>query len=274
MEYKIFDAHSHWASVVKMARFQELEDIATLETIEFLKQHGEFLKGSTKKLVELYLMLMDHYGIDKSQVFSVIPEDNQFISLMGKHGKGRIFPLGMVSPKMGDLEQQLNQVHELGLFGLKIHPDYQKLDFKSPEFSDIFEFCQEHRMIVISHTGSHGNLRDIVAQVARFPDLPFIVGHMGLGPQVDQACKAAAEHENVYLEISGQGYQYMIQRAVDDPRIGVQKVLFGSDFPSLAPQVELEKIFSLDITQAERQDIFAGNLTRLYQNTLGKHIAW
>ena len=119
-------------------------------------------------------------------------------------------------------------------------------------------------MIVISHTGSHGNLRDIVAQAKNFPAMPFIVGHMGLGPQVDQACEAAREHENIYLEISGQGYTYKIQQALADPRIGPNKILYGSDFPSLAPQVEMEKILSLNATPEIKQKIFCGNVTGIY----------
>lgn len=37
------------------------------------------------------------------------------------------------------------------------------------------------------------------------------------------------------------------QKSVEDPRIGTDKILYGSDFPSLAPQVEMEKFLSLDI---------------------------
>ncbi|MHA1683446.1 MAG: amidohydrolase family protein [Promethearchaeota archaeon] len=265
-KYTIFDAHSHWASVVKMASYEDLEDIATLESIRMIKQNEEMIRGSTKKLVKLFLLFMDHHGIDKSQVFSIIPDDNHFISLMKKHGEGRLFPLGMVSPKDGNIEEQLDEVKKLGLYGLKIHPDYQKLDFKAKEFHEIFAFCEQHNMLVISHTGSHGNLRDIVTQAKDFPRMPFIIGHMGLGPQVDQAYEAAKNTENTYLEISGQGYQYMIQKAVDDPDIGPERVLFGSDFPSLAPQVEIEKVLALKTSPGNRKKIFHDNLARIYEN--------
>ncbi|MFX0099551.1 MAG: amidohydrolase family protein [Candidatus Hodarchaeota archaeon] len=248
-----------------MASYSDMEDLMTEENIAIVKEKEELLHGGSKNLVKLFLLMMDHYGIDKAQVFSVIPADNEFMSKMKKFGENRLLPLGMVSPKEGDLEGQLEHVRKLGLYGLKIHPDFQKLDFKAPEFSEIFAFCEENKMLVISHTGSHGNLRDIVAQAKDFPSMPFIVGHMGLGPQVDQAYKAACDHENVYLEISGQGYTYKIQQALEDPRIGPGKILYGSDFPGLAPQVEIEKILSLDTTPEIKQKIFCGNIIGLYK---------
>lgn len=245
-----------------------MEQLATEENIRFIKEHEDLLHGSTKKLVQLYLMLLDKYGIDKAQVFSVIPEDNRFMSRLKKYGNERLFPLGMVVPTRENLNDQLESVREFGLYGLKIHPDFQKLDFKAREFSDIFSFCEQHKMLVISHTGSHGNLRDIVAQAKDFPLMPFILGHMGLSPQVDQAYNAAKEYKNVYLEISGQGYQYMIQKAIDDPDIGSERVLYGSDFPSLEPKVEMEKVHALNVSTEIKQKIFHDNLKAIY-NSLG-----
>ncbi|MHA1849535.1 MAG: amidohydrolase family protein, partial [Promethearchaeota archaeon] len=227
--------------------------------------------GSSKKLVDLYILALDYYGIDKAQVFSVIPSDNEFMAIMKKYGRNRLFPLGMVTPKTGNLQEQLEQVKKLGLFGLKIHPDFQKLDFKSPKFGEIFSFCEQHQMVVISHTGSHANLRDLVEHVKDYPNMPLILGHMGLSPQVEQAFEAAKNNENVYLEISGQGYIYMIQKAIESPEIGPDRILFGSDFPSLAPQVELEKIFALNVDDSIRKKIFFENIAQLY-GKLGKKI--
>ncbi|MHA1699287.1 MAG: amidohydrolase family protein, partial [Promethearchaeota archaeon] len=186
-----------------MATYSDLESLATEETIRYIKENERLLKGGSKNLVKLFLLLMDKYGIDKAQVFSVITVDNQFMAKMKKYGEGRLFPFGMVSPKDGDLENQLNQVKALGLYGLKIHPHYQKLDFKAREFSHMFSFCEENGLLVISHTGSHGNLKDIVNQAKDYPAMPFIIGHSGLNPQIDQAYEAAKNYENIYLEISG-----------------------------------------------------------------------
>ena len=66
------------------------------------------------------------------------------------------------------------------------------------------------------------------------------------------------------LKHGGQGYTYKIQEAIEDPEIGPGKILYGSDLPSLAPQVEMEKIFSLDVTPEIKQKIFCGNITTIY----------
>jgi len=47
-------------------------------------------------------------------------------------------------------------------------------------------------------------------------------------------------------------------------QIGVDRVLFGSDWPWLSPQPGIERIKNLDITEEEKQNILGRNAARLY----------
>ena len=57
----------------------------------------------------------------------------------------------------------------------------------------------------------------------------------------------------------------ILKKALD--RAGSQKVLFGSDGPWLHPGVELSKIFALNLSEKENQQILSGNFLKLISNT-------
>jgi predicted TIM-barrel fold metal-dependent hydrolase len=46
-------------------------------------------------------------------------------------------------------------------------------------------------------------------------------------------------------------------------KYGSDKLLFGSDFPFGLPEDELKKILSIDISEADKEKIFGGNIIRL-----------
>ena len=108
----------------------------------------------------------------------------------------------------------------------------------------ILEVCRKHEAPVLFHTGCIAYpdtcrlravdpiLLDDVALA--FPEIPLIVGHAGVQmgwyrSQAEHALMVAARHPNVYLELS-QCQQSQIERALHDPNIGPDKLLFGSDW--------------------------------------------
>ncbi len=108
----------------------------------------------------------------------------------------------------------------------------------------IMEVARRHKAPVLFHTGciAYQNtcrlravdpvLLDDVA--LDFPDVPIIIGHSGVQmgwyrSQPEHALMVAARHPNVYLELS-QCQQEQIERALFDPNIGADKLLFGSDW--------------------------------------------
>jgi predicted TIM-barrel fold metal-dependent hydrolase len=125
-----------------------------------------------------------------------------------------------------------------------------------------------------------------------YPDVPLIIGHMGVqgyfyfGMYADMALMAAARNPNVYLETSSAPFE-VIEKAVCDPAIGPEKLLFGSD--SLAPytyykyrgesypsygksppgfytdhhKYDLANIERLPIPDREKELILGGNVARI-----------
>jgi predicted TIM-barrel fold metal-dependent hydrolase len=90
-----------------------------------------------------------------------------------------------------------------------------------------------------------------------------ILGHSGLAPQIDQAIACARKYSNAYLEISGNPYSYMFEKAVKMSEIGVERILYGSDLPSLHPRTEIFKVLTLNISEADKSMILSQNLENL-----------
>ena len=85
------------------------------------------------------------------------------------------------------------------------------------------------------------------APVKEFPKLRFVFGHAGCHMDAAEALQIAKEHENVWLEISGQGLTNLekIKREFDGSRI-----LYGTDWPYYPLAPALAKV--LMITEGDK----------------------
>lgn len=98
-----------------------------------------------------------------------------------------------------------------------------------------------------------------------YPDVPFIIPHLGSFSDDWRAQSAMADHlvrfPNVYTDTSGVRRFDLLQRALR--RAGPRKILFGSDGPWLHPGLELAKVRALGLSAADERLVTGGNLLRL-----------
>ncbi len=171
-------------------------------------------------------------------------------------------------------------VRELGLRGLKLHPQLQGFDPSDPAVWPIYEEAQELGIPVIFHTGTSGigaglpgggGLRlelgrpmriDPVA--ASFPDLPIVLAHGGW-PWTDEAIAMALHKANVYVDLSGWSPRYMpesIWRYSRHPALA-RKLLYGSDYPFISPERWLEEFRSAPVKDEARPLVLGDNARRV-----------
>nr|MDO8111592.1 amidohydrolase family protein [Candidatus Sigynarchaeota archaeon] len=172
---------------------------------------------------------------------------------------------GAVKPRARDAEAQFERMRKAGVKGLKLHANYHKFSPKqhAAQLRRLLGWCNDERMVVLFHSGTHYEIRDLVPILKPLDGLRVILGHSGLGNQVDQAIDAAKALPSTWLEVSSQPYSYMFERALKDPDIGVERFLFGSDLPSIHPVVEMMKVLQFPISEVDRQLILAGNAEKL-----------
>ena len=101
--------------------------------------------------------------------------------------------------------------------------------------------------------------------ICRLPDMIIICSHWGGGlpfyalmPEVEEAMK------DVYFDCSASPYLYKpeIFRHVSE-LVGVERILFGSDYPLMSPSRVIDQLRSLNMGVSEETSILSGNAQRL-----------
>ncbi|MHA1292585.1 MAG: amidohydrolase family protein [Promethearchaeota archaeon] len=268
-KYYLWDAHSHFSNMI--ARYLKfiLKYLSIYEIIDLIFANWQRIKNESNNRLErnisFYNIILDYYHIDKAIHLPVFKMDRKLSYRMNELYKERIFGFGYINPRSKSLEFDLQELIKQKVRGIKIHPHFGKFTFQNyrKELIKIFTFCAENKIIILSHTGSHSILKNIIPILKECDDAIFIIGHSGLCPQIDQAIQVAKECPNSFLEMSGNPYTYKFIEAIKNPDIGVERILFGTDIPSLNPRVEIEKVLALPISCEEKRLIFAKNLEKV-----------
>jgi uncharacterized protein len=101
---------------------------------------------------------------------------------------------------------------------------------------------------------------DVALLARRFPDVPLICGHSG--GDWELGVRAVRQFRNVYLEFSGSDpHSGQVDYTVAE--VGADRLIWGGHGPSRSYSTELSKVFDADLTGAQREKIFGGNLRRL-----------
>jgi len=269
-KYRVVDAHTHWTSLLSKILKPAFGWLAIGEVIDVsFGIWDSTLKISKSRLEmkrKLYLKGLEYFGIDRAVALPVFPFDAKFMIEMQEYAPHHIIGFSGLLPRQRNTMQKLEKFTRLGCKGLKLHPQFNFFHPKTHQtrIEEIFTYCQEKRIVILMHAGSHYEIRELTEILKKYDELTFILGHMGMGSQTDQSLECAKANPKVTLDMSSQPYFYLINRAIRDPDIGIERVVYGSDFPMLNPRVEQMKILQLPISEEERQLIFAKNLEKIF----------
>jgi predicted TIM-barrel fold metal-dependent hydrolase len=101
---------------------------------------------------------------------------------------------------------------------------------------------------------------DVALLARRFPDVPLICGHSG--GDWELGVRAVRPYKNVYIEFSGSDpHSGQVDFTVAE--VGADRLIWGGHGPSRSYSTELAKVFDADLTLAQREKIFGGNLRRI-----------
>ena len=270
--YRIVDSHTHWSNLLsRITKPFFTNGFVMPEIIEILEKSLSNIKKQTNNRRErnmvLFLQTLDWYGIDKAILLPIFNIDISFSTQLQAKFPEKVIGFGFLNPIDKKIDTLYDSMHKTKnkLKGFKLHAEFSKFNptIHRNQFEKCFNFLQEEKLIALFHTGSHFNINELYPILKQFPAVKVILGHSGLAPQIEQAIECAHCFSNVYLELSGQPYSYLIKKAIKDPNIGIERILYGSDLPSLHPTVEQMKVLSLPISESEKQMIFAENIERL-----------
>ena len=184
-----------------------------------------------------------------------------------------------VDPHKPDATEELERaVTELGLKGLKIHPQVQAFYPDEPRFEPLWDVCEAHSLPIIVHVGQTGlgagvpggsgiaydfgrpMLMDTVA--ARHPGLTVVMAHFGY-PWHLEVLASAMHKTNVWVDLSGWRPKYIPEEVKRDARGRLSdRFVWGSDYPMLDPGRILDEISELGLGD-KTDDVLKHNAARL-----------
>jgi len=194
---------------------------------------------------------------------------NDFI-IRSVESRPNLIPFGSLFPTMEHWEPELERIVAMGIRGIKIHPDFQKIDIDDPKAVPMYRAISKAGIPVLFHTGDHRydysapeRLINLIRQV---PDLVAIAAHFGGWQAWDRAYKYVMP-ENVFYDTSSSLMFLGKERALDYlEKMGPQRFLYGTDFPMWKPEEELVRFLDLGLDESTRDRILFGNFTALFLN--------
>jgi uncharacterized protein len=221
---------------------------------------------------ETCVRAMDEAQVDRAAVMTIVdlpgganPTAMELIIEACERFPGRLYGFIRLNPR--HLEESLKlldrAVGELGFRGLKLHPVSTLAHPGQPETIALVRAAGELGVPTLFHCGDEplSTPLSIEPAAAACPDAKIILGHMGGYRHVDEAIDVAQRHPNIILETSAMPYPEKIREAID--RIGVDRVIFGSDGPVSSPALERQKVVRAGLTEDETRLVLGGTAATL-----------
>ena len=193
-----------------------------------------------------------------------------------------IIPFASIDPHRGaaGVEQARRLIEEHGVKGFKFHPSSQGFYPNDRELAyPLYEVIAAAGLPALFHTGQTGagsgmrggngvrlkysnpmHLDDVAVD---FPDMPIVLAHPSF-PWQEEALSVAQHKPNVYIDLSGWSPKYFPPILVKYANSLLKhKMLFGSDWPVIAPDRWLHDFDNLDIKPEVRPLILKDNAVKL-----------
>ena len=199
-----------------------------------------------------------------------------------------VFSIGGIHPDTPSLREVLTEVKNLGLKGIKLHPDYYGTMFNDIRIKRIIDIASELDLFVITHAGMDIGLYppicctidSIIDVIEDVRPSRLILAHMGgwmnweevterLAPYLSG--NAAPEGVNIYLDTAfsigkidwldntmhkpyHQMSDDMFRRMVST--FGSDKILFATDCPWAEQKDYVDRMKNMGLSEKELEDIF------------------
>ncbi|MGA7853036.1 MAG: amidohydrolase family protein [Candidatus Acidiferrales bacterium] len=207
---------------------------------------------------------------------------NDFVSAMQKRHPDRIIQSwASVDPFKGDaaISEATRAIRELGMLGFHFHPIIGHYAVNERALYPLFEVINSLQVPVMIDVGTtgmgagmpggmgaklrHAHPSAIDDLASDFPNMIIIAAHPGW-PWVEEMTAVALHKGNVFWELSGWAPKYFPAQLKVDIRSRLKdKILFGSDYPSLPFERVLREWDELGYSDETKEHVFHLNAERV-----------
>ena len=176
--------------------------------------------------------------------------------------------LGAWHQDISDVSGELDKIEALGLRGIKLHPDFQKFHIDDANMLEVYAECTRRGLVVLFHTGDdrmdYSSPLRLANVLEKQPEFLCIAAHLG-GYREWANARAVLKGTNVYVDTSSTLWACSVEEARRSiEHFGVDKTLFGTDFPMWTPKDELERFFSMEFSEEDNRKMLYGNFEKLF----------
>jgi len=259
----VIDAHCHIYP-------EKIAAKAVAGTDNFYSEHSVGT-GTVDNLIEMG----ESAGVDHFIVQSVattphqVASINNFIAAEVAKNPKKLTGLDTLHPDSEDIKGDIAHILELGLKGVKLHPDIQAFKIDDYRCLKIYELCEENNLPILMHTGDnrydYSNPNRLLPVLDIYKNLTVIGAHLGGWSIWKEAVKVYRAIPNFYVDCCSSFHYLKPQEAKEIIRAyGADKVLFGTDYPMWSHKSELEYFFSLGLDCEEISSILNINAKKLF----------
>ena len=213
----------------------------------------------------------------------------------------RLHPFVCVSDDLGDADDMVDEVvttARQGAKGVKLHPGMFSFFPHDERYWPVYEKCQELGLPIVADSGlwptspvlaafpmpvvekkheapiDYGEPKNFANVLEAFPRLTLVLAHLG-SAWWDERVELAQRYPNVFFDTS-QGFSAVDMLPVTPRRslaeedaarvlrkIGIERIMFGTDSPAVPAQPQLEQILRLPISDEEKRLLLSENAKRI-----------
>lgn len=206
---------------------------------------------------------------------------NEEVARIAAENSDILIPFASIDPAKGKLgaREARRLMRDFGIKGFKFHPTQMGFYPNDRSAYGLYESIADEGGIALFHTGQTGvgsgmrggngmrlkysnplYLDDVAVD---FPDMTIIMAHPSF-PWQDEALAVAQHKPNVYIDLSGWSPKYFPENLIRYANSLLKhKMLFGSDWPMIAPEKWLDAFDKAAFKEEVRPLILKENAMRI-----------
>lgn len=217
---------------------------------------------------------MEKEGVDISVVLNIATNGHQMKSVNDfayeTNKMSGMFAFGSVFPYADDVFDELERIKDMGLSGVKLHPDYQGFFVDDEMMKPIYKKISDLNLICVFHAGFdygfsspfHCMPKNMLNALKWF-DSPVVAAHWGGLDCGEDVIKLLCGRD-IYFDTSfGYGHlpRSIAEKIID--KHGTDKMLFATDSPWSRASDELRLLNTLGLSDYEMSEICFENAKKL-----------
>jgi predicted TIM-barrel fold metal-dependent hydrolase len=177
-----------------------------------------------------------------------------------------------------DLIAEIDRCVDLGARGLKLHPAAQRFLPADRRLWPAYERAQDLELPIVYHSGvwslgerasNEASPKNFPEVLDAFPRLRVVLAHLGFG-DFETCAALARDYPNVAFDCC-----FVVNGTDPNPtlpdeaavaafrQVGVDRVMFGTDYPWFDPVLDAQRIQRLPLTDTEKRAVLHDNAVRL-----------